>query len=468
MDESSTTAGGAGRRLTIALLGGLLGTALTAAPAAAAGTAAPPPAAARAGFPLLGDSPTEANGESAEPSISADGRYVAFASMANNLADDDSNGDWDVYVRDRADGSTERVSVSRTGGDPDGPSYGPRISANGRFVAFYSRASNLVAGDTNHRWDVFVRDLADGSTERVSVPDGADSDSGEQGNGDSFDDESRPVISADGRFVGFASTASNLVEGGNHTSHVYVRDRRRQRTSQVDVSSRDQAANRFSYGIALSADGRYAAFNSQATNLVAHDTNNTWDIFVRDLVDGRTSRVNLSDDGAAANTFSYLPAISGDGRLVAFESDATNLVAGDTNEASEVFARDLDDDSTERVSANADGGAPNKYCGSPDVSRDGRWVAFAGNATNLVDDDTNGVSDVFVRDRTRGSTERASVNSDGTESNGYSGFPSLSRTGQYVAFVSTATNLVPDDTNGTADVFVHDLDSGTTDRVSVG
>ena len=475
------------RRLAVALLGGILGAGLAASPATAAtatarsglarlpglprlpGPPRPP------GLPLLGPAETEADGASGEPSISGDGRYVAFASTADNLTDGDDNGDWDVYVRDLEDGSTERVSVSRDGGDPNGPSYGPRISADGRYVAFYSHASNLVDGDTNNRWDVFVRDLVDGTTERVSVPDGAsgsgggDGDRGGQGNGDSVDSESRPAISADGRYIGFSSKASNLVaHDDNHTGDVFVRDTRRDTTTRVDLDSDGHEANGFSYGIAVSADGRYAAFTSLATNLVPGDTNRTWDVFVRNLGEGTTARVSRGGSGAQGNAPSYLAALDGDGGLVAFESDATNLVRPDTNKVSEVFARDLDRRSTERASANTDGGQPNGYCGSPDVSRDGRWVAFAGNATNLVDGDTNGASDVFVRDRARGTTVRVSVDSDGTQGNGYSSSPSLSRTGRYVAFTSSATNLVPDDTNGTADVFVRDLLLGTTDRVSVG
>ncbi len=319
------------------------------------------------------------------PAMSADGRFVAFESSASNLVAGDTNGRYDVFVRDRLAGVTRRVSVG-AGGQANNGSDSPAISADGRFVAFYSDASNLVAGDTNGRSDVFVRDRLAGVTRRVSV--GA----GGQANSESFG----PAISADGRFVAFYSYASNLVAGDtNGRSDVFVRDRLAGVTRRVSVGAGGQA-NSDSFGPAISADGRFVAFDSSASNLVVGDTNGTFDVFVRDRLAGVTRRVSVGA-GGQANSDSLSPAISADGRFVAFESNASNLVAGDTNATDDVFVRDRLAGVTRRVSVGA-GGQANSSSGSPAISANGRSVAYTSNASNLVRGDTNGAQDVFVRD----------------------------------------------------------------------
>jgi Tol biopolymer transport system component len=334
----------------------------------------------------------------------------------------------------------------------NGDSVSPAISADGRFVAFESTASNLVAGDTNESTDVFVRDRVAGTTERVGV-----ASDGAQANSDSYS----PVISADGRFVAFESLASNLVVGDtNGSGDVFVRDRVAGTTERVGVASGGAQANRDSLSPAVSADGRFVAFESTASNLVAGDTNSTRDVFVRDRVAATTERVSVGSDGAQANGYSLLPAISADGRFVAFESYASNLVAGDTNESTDVFVRDRVAATTERVSV-ADSL-------SPVISADGRFVAFASYASNLVAGDTNGSRDVFVRDRVAGTTERVSVASGGAQANRDSHRAVISADGRFVAFLSTASNLVAGDTNGSGDVFVRDRVAATTTLVSVG
>ena len=392
----------------------------------------------------------QGNGRSARNSTSADGRYVAFGSLASNLVPGDTNGLNDVFVRDALLGTTTRVSVDSAGTQGNGGSDYPSISADGRYVAFRSAATNLVPGDTNTRDDIFVRDTVTNTTTRVSVD-----SAGVQSNGFSYD----PSISADGRYVAFDSAASNLVSGDTNASDdVFVRDTVENTTPRVSVDSAGVQGNLWSDYPSISADGRYVAFESYATNLVPGDTNAN-DIFVRDRLLGTTTRVSVDSAGAQGDWGSYHPSISADGRYVAFGSDSTNLVPGDTNGSRDVFVRDTLTGTTTRVSVDSAGvqgdGAGGYY--SPSISADGRYVAFDSWATNLVSGDTNGTGDVFVRDRLLGITTRTSVDSGGTQGNGESGKPSISADGRCVAFSSVASNLVPGDTNGVEDVFVRSL-----------
>ena len=360
-------------------------------------------------------------------------------------------------------GAIERVSVSSAeeeGNDTSGYPGGFAISADARFVAFHSEASNLVLGDTNRWEDVFVRDRLTGDTERVSV-----SSAGEEGEWGSI----YPAISADGRFVTFQSDATNLVPGDTNLSDdVFVRDRLAGTTERVSVSGAGYEANGLSRAAAISADGRFIAFWSEATNLVPSDTNGCTDVFVRDRLAGTTERVNVSSAGAQGNGDSFFRlSISADGRFVAFQSDATNLVPGDTNGCTDVFVRDRLAGTTERASVSSAGEEGNSLCYVGGISADGRYVAFTSYADNLVLGDSNRWEDVFVRDRLAGTTERVSVSGAGDEGDGESFLAAISADGRFVAFQSEATNLVPGDTNDSRDIMVHDRLTGATERVSV-
>jgi Tol biopolymer transport system component len=391
---------------------------------------------------------TQGNNTSEYPSISADGRFVAFHSPASNLVVGDTNGAADVFVRDRQSGTTERVSVATGGTEGNFDSYYPSISADGRFVAFHSFASNLVLGDTNGAADIFVRDRQSGTTERVSVATG-----GTQGNGHSY----IPSISRDGRFVAFFSLASNLVAGDtNGFFDVFVRDRQSGTTERVSLATGGAEGNFDSYWPSISADGRFVAFQSAASNLVPGDTNSYIDIFVRDRQSGTTERVSLATGGAEGNSNSGNPSISADGRFVALGSTASNLVVGDTNGFDDIFVRDRQSGTTGRVSVATGGEQGNGYSYNPSISADGRFVAFLSAATNLVAGDTNGAWDYFVRDRQSRTTERVSMDSGGAQGNLDSYTGSISTDGGFVAFWSDATNLVAGDTNGAADIFVRD------------
>ncbi|HLO30238.1 MAG TPA: choice-of-anchor Q domain-containing protein [Anaerolineales bacterium] len=392
----------------------------------------------------------QANGASYAPSISADGRYVAFNSDTANLVPDDTNGLEDVFVYDTQTSLTRRVSVDSSGGQGDGYSYYPSVSEDGRYVAFHSSATNLVPDDTNGVYDIFVYDLQTGLTRRISV------DSyGTQAN----DRSSGATLSADGRYVAFVSSATNLVPGDtNGEDDVFIHDMLTGATTRVSVDSNGAQANSFSFTPSISVDGRYVAFQSSATNLVPGDTNGAYDIFARDMQTGMTTRVSVDASGIQGNGASSYPSISGDGRYIVFGSIATNLVPDDTNEVGDIFVYELQTGVTTRVSVDSNGmqGNGQSVSGpSKAISEDGRYVAFQSEATNLVPGDTNHVDDIFVRDMQAGMTTRVSVDSNGGQGNDFSNGSYISADGGYIAFFSAATNLVAGDTNLQWDIFVH-------------
>jgi Tol biopolymer transport system component len=306
----------------------------------------------------------------------------------------------------------------------------------------------LVAGDTNGAIDVFVRDRQNGTTERVSVDSNA-----LQGNGDC----QSPSISADGRYVAFCSFADNLIPSDvNGFPDVFVRDRQAGTTERVSVDPNGMYGNGQSEFPSISADGRFVSFSSAASNLVVADTNGLVDVFVRDRQNGTTERVSVASSGLQGNGQSYQPSISADGRYLAFSSIAGNLVLGDTNSHYDIFVRDRQSGTTERVSVDSNGVQGNGNSELPSISAEGRVVAYQSYAANLVQNDTNGFQDVFVRDRQSATTTRVSVDSAGVQGNLLSYFPSISTTGRFVAFASSASNLVAGDTNDSIDVFVHD------------
>jgi Tol biopolymer transport system component len=390
----------------------------------------------------------EGNRNSEKPSISAYGRYVAFHSKSDNLVPGGRSFFLHVYVHDRQSGETGRVSVDSSGAPGFGNSESPSVSADGRYVAFVSDAGNLVPGDTNGEYDIFVHERKTGVTERVSV-----SSFGVQGNFHSF----YPSISASGRYVAFQSYSKLLVPGDtNSTDDVFVHDRQTGVTERVSVSSSGVQGGKRSWNASISADGRYVAFESWANNLVPGDRNSAPDVFVRDRQTGMTERVSVNPSGGDGNGQSLEPSISAAGRYVAFHSEASNLVPGDTNMKHDIFVHDRQSGLTERVSVSATGAEGNGESLSASVSANGRCVGFESYSDNLILGDTNGEWDVFVHDRDTGITERVNVNSSGDQGNSASGSPSLAADGRYVAFQSDADNLVPGDTNRTFDVFVHD------------
>jgi Tol biopolymer transport system component len=417
-----------------------------------------PVVAGRPGFDRVSVSSTGGQGD--QPSggsaaMSGDARYVTFHSSSSNLVPGDTNGVVDIFLRDRQARTTTRISMSGTEAQADGPSISAAVSGDGRHVAFLSDASNLVPGDTNGIGDVFVRDVRAGTTSRVNV-----SDSGVQANtGPNNDGYSGSVtISADGRYVAFHSGASNLVPGDtNDTQDVFVHDRHTARTVRASVTHTGTQSRFGGFNPALSADGRHIAYLSDSSDLVRGDTNGIGDVFVRDLSSGSNSRVSLTstdrqtEDG---ETYRAYVALSADGQNVAFTSNASTLVPDDTNRRYDVFLRDRRAGTTHRISVSTTDTQADADSESPLViSADGRHVAFPSDATNLVPGDTNGMSDVFIRDWRHGTTRLAS-GADTTTYPYNTGDPAISANGRHIAFTTTDPSLVPGDTNGAADVFV--------------
>ena len=399
----------------------------------------------RASVDTAGGSP---NGDSLDPSISADGRYVVFWSGANDLVPGDNNGVNDVFRRDLRANTTTRASVDTAGGNANGESFYPTISADGRYVAFASSATDLVDDDGSALEDIFVRDLKSGTTERATV---------DTAGGDPDNNTRHARISADGRHVVFSSPASDLVTGdGNNLHDVFVRDLDADTTTRasVDTINGDPNGNSGSSGLfsppAIDADGTRVVFFSDASDLVPMDGNGFSDIFVRDLTTRTTTRVSVSLVGGDANGPSDAgngrPGITGDGALVAFSSFASDLVLGDGNGAgSDVFVRDLQHATTTLVSGATSGGA------GASISDDGRFVAFQ-------------TTQIWVHDLQNETTAMASSRF-GRPANGISGNASLSADGRYVVFHTTASNLVNGD-SGAFDVYVRSMPMPTVSSVS--
>lgn len=358
-----------------------------------------------------------------------------------------------------------RVSVASDGTQANASSGNPAsftISPDGRFITFDSGADNLVPDDTNGVSDIFVHDIETRQTSRVSIA--AD---GSEANGNS----TIAAISANGDYVVFYSFADNLVANDlNGEADLFVRDVTMGLTTRVNVASDGTEANAKPGGVfSISGDGELILFASRATNLVAGDTNGENDIFLHERSTGLTTLVNISATGNQTSARSRGSHISSDGRWAAFMSDGTELTGMDTNGFSDVFVKDLLNLQIERISDAADGSQSNgEIVGDARISSDGRWVAFGSSANNLIANDNNGASDVFVRDRQTGQTTRVTENSNGIGQDGNSlSSHHISGNGRFVTYSSDSTNIVPTGiTNSLTQIFVHDRNTGETIRVT--
>ena len=410
----------------------------------------------------VGSGGNAGNDLSVSPSVSPDGRFVVFASRATDLVPgfQDTNGLLDVFLRDRTTGATHLVSRSVDGeraGDRSSGGDGsvPSVSADGRYVAFQSKARDLLedSRDAFDTQDVFVRDMQTGVTTMLSVT----------GNGNEAGGE-RPVISANGRYVAFHSSSLLLVPNvprTNNSSQVFVKDLQ---TGTLTIASINPAGNAAANGnsafASISGDGRYVAFVSEATNLAAEDDAGGADVFVRDLQTNTTTLVSVDvegDDGG--NAASLAPVISSDGRFVAFESAASNLVAGHPGDRSDVFVRNLAAKTTTLVSVNQPGIAPGSgESRRASISPDGRFVAFSSTAPNMAAEASD--VDQYVRDTVQNVTYGVRVNPGGSVDDP-GGTPAVTAAGR-VAAALTGTAL-PADKNAEADVYLVDVVPGTVD-----
>jgi Tol biopolymer transport system component len=399
----------------------------------------------------------QANDTSSAADISANGRYALFTSYATNLLPNTTLGGGHIYRRDLGQGVTELVDAAGAAGVPNGSILGQvYLSSNGRYSAFTSTATNLVAGDTNGINDVFLRDIEQQTTELVNV-----ATDGTQANNWS----GLAGLSADGRYVLFQSAATNLIPDGTvpGVRNIYLRDRLLQTTGLVvEIPQSSIAPAWFPF---LSPDGGFAAYDF---NLPVPAGGPQWTSIRHDLQTGATESASVSSDEQPANAPTYTAAVSRNGRVLLMSSAATNLVDDDTNGATDVFVRNTVQGTTTRVSVAHDGAEANQGSAPLGISANGRYVAFRSPATNLVPGDTNGVMDVFVRDRSAGTTTRVNLAADGSQANADARDGRISANAEFVIFSSAATNLVDGDTNGRPDVFVRNLITDTTTRVSVG
>lgn len=380
-------------------------------------------------------------GENERPSMSADGKVIAF-----------SNETQDIFVRDVVAGTTTLSDIGLTGASVSG--VFPSISADGQHLAFLDVSTG----------DVLLRDLVNATTTKVNV---------DLSGGDADADGGVSVVSADGRYVAFSSYASDLVTGdGNSFADVFVRDIVTGVTTRISVNTGGGDANGISSPTGISDDGRYVIFGSEASDLVPGDGNGAGDVFVRDVVVGVTTRVSVDSNGGDANGGASSGSISGSGRHVTFVSGASDVVVGDGNAQLDVFVRDLSSGVTSRVSVDSNRGDANGFSFSGDISDDGRHVAFGSAASDLVASDGNGENDVFVRDLAAGVTTRVNLNIDGTETDGDYRFGlgeiAIDAEGSRIAFDSSAPNLVIGDSSD-LDVFVRDLSPvGPSPSLSIG
>lgn len=407
----------------------------------------------------------KANNEvSIRPSMSANGRYVAFRSDATNLHPDDADSIPDVFVRDLQTHETILVSraTGRNGDKSNRHSSAPSLSADGRYVAFASDATNLHRDDVDTMADVFVRDLRTRRTILVSRATGPHGNNGNRHSIRPAISEDGRRIAFDSVATNLHPDDTDTV------GDVFARDWRRHKTILVSRAAGQDGdkGNGPSVTPSISAEGRFIAFQSDATNLHPDDVDPIADVFVRDLQTHEMILVSRTTgpDGDNGNRLSGAPSISADGRLIAFYSFASNLHPDDTDDIGDVFVRDLQTDETILVSrATGPGGAKgDSFSGFASISADGRYVAFESGATNLHPDDPDGGvpgSDVFVRDLQTHATILVSraAGPEGDKGNGASLAPSISADGRYIAFESVATNLHPDDTDDAFDVFLRDV-----------
>jgi Tol biopolymer transport system component len=421
--------------------GGLAGLLLVAA--------AEPLHAQRTARASVGPAGAEGNAMSWGPSVNQDGRLVAFSSFASNFTLGDFNGASDVFVRDYLAGVIDLVSQNNAGAIGNGDSEGAHVAANAPVVAFSSDATNLSFLDVNGTTDVYARDLAAPNTMLVSER------AGVVGNSASF----HPAVSGNGRFVAFASLASNLAPADfNGVFDVFVKDLATGFIACLTYSpATGMTANEFSEYPSISASGRWIAFESAATDLVPGDTNGFVDVFVADLTTGALQRISRDPLGMQADGDCMQPRITQDGRYVTYETNATNLVAGDVNGLRDIVLFDRTTLQTVLVSQSTLGDLSDSPSYIASVSDTGRWVSFHSDTATLVPADMNLIGDTFIRDTLQNVTFRASLCLGLNESAGVSYEPAISGDGRTAAWASAAADQVPNDFNAVDDVFVRTL-----------
>lgn len=389
---------------------------------------------------------TQGNYYSYQPSITNDGRYIAFVSYANNLVPEDTNETDDIFLRDRLEGSTIRVNVTNEGEQANALSYQPAITGDGRYITFTSFADNLVPGDTNNSFDVFVRDLQTGTISIVSIA--SDGTLGNAGSG-------APAISSDGRYVAFSSSADNLVPGDtNNSSDIFVHDLQTGTTELISSFPDFEGFPSSSSSPTISGDGRYVAFTYYSDYTEAEQ------IYLYDRQTGENKLISAPVGNISAQYDSSRdPVITEDGRYIAFQSWSDVLIEGGNIYASNIFVYDQDTGTNSLVSVSSDGTQGDwTYSYNPSISNDGRYVAFISDGDYLVPEKDNLYQGIFVHDRESATTSLVSLANDGDTGLIIQDYSSaISGDGRYLAFESDLSTLVPGDTNNMADIFLENL-----------
>ncbi|MFO7664488.1 MAG: carbohydrate binding domain-containing protein [Chloroflexota bacterium] len=406
------------------------------------------------------------NGPSRNPSISADGHYVAFESSANNLVSNDTNGVSDIFVHDRQTGQTTRVSLTHNGDQANGDSTEAAISGDGRFVSYSSRATNLVAnpvlppeidcGDTsgherNPSIQVYLYDRQTGAVIQASV-----NNQGVSANCRSWISD----ISGDGTYIVYGSHATNLVDPpkNNKKRDTYIYNRLTGEVRYANLTPLGTRPNEGAGLVAISSDGRFVTFNSRSTLFDPIDDSKAFDVILLDQQTSQTTLVSLNETGGVGQYDSQYSDVSTYGKFVVYQSDS-QLTSDDRNSVRDIYLRDVANNRTILITSPNSGQQANGSSRFGKLSGDGRYVTFISSANNLVANDTNGTEDLFVRDMTNGQISRLSVTLDGVQSNGnVNGTHAISTNGAFVAFSSSANTLVTGDKNGKPDIFVRSLD----------
>ena len=412
---------------------------------------ASPAAAASSLPPINGLASVAVNGKtgakaSTQPSLSNQGRFIAFTSSAADLVPVDGNNKTDVFVRDTLAGTTTLVSISTGGVQGDGDSDQPSISPNGRWVAFRSQAKNLVSGDTNGVGDIFVRDLVTKTTVRANLKSlGGQATGGGSG---------RPDISSDGTSVLFESSAKLLVAGdANNVTDVFVHSFASGTTERISVDSSELGLSAGGAHPAMSGDARFVVFDSDTTQ-IPNDTNGKTDVFLRDRLQGLTLRQSATWNGAPPNGPSRFATVSDDGNFVAFQSAATNFVTVPMPVGKEsVFFHDRSAGVTILMPQSPNPWPANGTSSGPAMSADGTQIAYSSDSSDIVAGDTNGVKDIFVWDLGYQTNRRVSTKTSGAEDHGHSAVAAISPDGHVIAYESLATDGFSPDANGATDIF---------------
>lgn len=400
----------------------------------------------------------ELNGKiDSSPRVSDSGDVMIRSYATNLVAHEVVAEQYNLFLKHQPTGAIEQINVATDGSPGNAHAMALGMSADGNYVVFSSAATNLVSQTLDYTGQVYLRDRVKNETILVSL--GTD---GRGGDGYSTDAD----VSDDGNFVVFRSSSTNLTaEPTNTNMSVFLYDRTANTTTLVSKTAAGFEPNGNSLQPQISGNGQMISYVSYATNLDSRDTDTKTDIYAYDRIKDSTELVTVSSDGlGSGNNSSGAMSMSYDGKLIAYHTYASNIFANDYNAQFDIGLRDLNQQTTTRISVTHDASEADKGSSFPSITADGRYIAYRSQATNLVENDTNGYTDGFVLDRQTGALKLASVGYTAELPNDYhvSQIPYLSANGRYFTFDSRASNMVLDDPNTSIDFFLVDYDTKPT------